>query len=113
MEDRRMCIVFGEMHDMSKVCLIIEEKSQRYEKILKMRNILLEYAKKMVNFYQLLCEIAKLNKGNYDWLSRENHQRIVPLEGMIEYFAVSLDCSNMKFIKDSGRIYWEDELRKK
>lgn len=32
MEDRRMCIVFGEMHDMSKVCLIIEEKSQRYEK---------------------------------------------------------------------------------
>lgn len=104
MEYKRRCAVCRKLHDRYERCPIVEEKIKKYDTFSKknflMGNILLECIKKDVDFGQLLREIAELNEEDYECFVIENSNRIVYLEGMLEYFAVSLDCSSMKFTKD-------------
>lgn len=105
---QRVCLACGEIHN-GKTCPLIAKKLNKYSKYKKknflMGNILLKCIEKDIDFLQILLEIAENNEEAYE--SSEWANTILPIEQVIEYFAVSLNCSSAEFYKNPEKTVME------
>lgn len=97
-KDKRKCIACGKYHD-GKECPLIKAKMDKFYKQkatnFLMGNIFLECIKKEKDFLQILLEIAEMNEEICEVLAG----KIMPLDSIIEYFALSLGCKSSDFFK--------------
>ena len=110
--NKRICLACGKVHAKNELCPIIKEKQNRYfsshQKNFLMGNILLECIKQNVDFCQILLEIVeKLEESEIIFQNNSRETRIIPLETVIEYFAISLNCNSHKFFRQSGKTVEE------
>ena len=101
----RKCLVCGKTHDKNELCQVVEAKMKRYDNFSKknflMGNILLECIKRKINIQPILCELVEWNE--YIYSNNRIFETIYPMDQLIEYFAVSLNCSSRCFFKEPSK----------
>lgn len=101
------CNICGDRHENNSICPIMNEKIKKYRSHKKKNflygNILLECMEKDVNFFDLIYEASYLT----EIVTANSGLRSFNMEMAIDYFAMELDCSPKKFIRQPEKTIEE------